>query len=61
MNNTNPTAQPPIVHPDPLAAYDLVDRFLRNNLGDDDYAEYSAALEAIRTACPQRCLMQGDA
>lgn len=31
------------------AAYDQIDRFLRNNLGDDDYAEYSAALDTIYT------------
>lgn len=31
-------------------AYDLIDRFLRNNLGDEDYAEYSAALETVYTA-----------
>ena len=29
-----------------MICYDTVDRFLRNNLGDDDYAEYSAALDA---------------
>jgi hypothetical protein len=28
-------------------SYDMIDRFLRNNLGDDDYAEYSAALDAL--------------
>jgi len=28
-------------------AYEFIDRYLRNNLGDDDYAEYSEALEAI--------------
>jgi hypothetical protein len=33
-------------------SYDLIDRFLRNNLDDDDYAEYSAALDALCT--PQR-------
>ena len=32
--------------------YDMIDRFLRNNLGDDDYAEYSAALDSLCT--PQR-------
>lgn len=31
-------------------AYDMIDRFLRNNLDDDDYAEYSAALDALYTA-----------
>lgn len=34
------------------AAYDLIDRFLRNNLYDDDYAKYSEALEAISQPAP---------
>ena len=29
--------------------YEMIDRFLRNNLGDDDYAEYSAALDSLCT------------
>lgn len=33
-------------------SYDMIDRFLRNNLGDDDYAKYSDALNALCT--PQR-------
>jgi hypothetical protein len=33
-------------------SYDMIDRFLRNNLNDDDYAEYSAALDELCT--PQR-------
>lgn len=33
-------------------AYDMIDRFLRNNLRDDDYAEYSAALDSLYTAPP---------
>ena len=33
-------------------SYDMIDRFLRNNLGDGDYAEYSDALNALCT--PQR-------
>jgi hypothetical protein len=37
-------------------SYEMIDRFLRNNLGDDDYAEYSAALEAI--ASPQAALAE---
>ena len=32
------------------AAYDQIDRFLRNNLHDDDYADYSAALDSLYTA-----------
>jgi propanediol dehydratase large subunit len=32
--------------------YDMIDRFLRNNLGDDNYAEYSAALDSL-AAAPQ--------
>ena len=34
-------------------SYDMIDRFLRNNLGDDDYAEYSAALDALCTPQPK--------
>lgn len=33
-------------------AYDNIDRFLRNNLSDEDYAEYSLALETL-FAAPQ--------
>lgn len=32
------------------AAYDKIDRFLRNNLDDTDYAEYSEALELVYAA-----------
>ena len=35
------------VEPARSEAYDMIDRFLRNNLGDDDYAEYSAALDSL--------------
>ena len=28
-------------------SYDMIDRFLRNNLDDDDYAEYSLALDQV--------------
>ena len=31
-------------------AYSLIDRFLRNNLDDSDYAEYSTALDALAAA-----------
>ena len=34
------------------AAYDLIDRFLRNNLYDDDYTKYSEALEALSQSTP---------
>jgi len=34
------------------AYYDKIDRFLRNNLYDDNYAEYSEALEALWAAQP---------
>ena len=33
-------------------SYELIDRFLRNNLGDDDYAEYSAALDYLASPQP---------
>jgi hypothetical protein len=29
------------------AAYDRIDRFLRNNLDDSDYADYSAELDLV--------------
>ena len=35
-------------------AYNMIDRFLRNNLGDDDYAEYSAALDSLCTPQPKQ-------
>ena len=36
-------------------AYDMVDRFLRNNLyDDDDYANYAEALELLSSEPPQR-------
>jgi len=28
-------------------SYEMIDRFIRNNLGDDDYAEYSDALDDV--------------
>lgn len=31
----------------------MIDRFLRNNLDDDDYAEYSAALDSLSAAPKQ--------
>lgn len=34
-------------------AYDMLDRFIRNNTDDDQYAEFCEALEAI-SAPPQR-------
>lgn len=37
-------------------AYDMIDRYLRNNLDDDDYAEYSAALDCIYDAPPANLL-----
>jgi hypothetical protein len=43
----------PVQEPVASAAYDMIDRFLRNNLSrDDDYAEYSAALDVIYTTPP---------
>jgi hypothetical protein len=34
-------------------AYDMIDRFLRNNLYDDDYANYAEALELLSSEPPQ--------
>jgi hypothetical protein len=31
-------------------SYEMLDEFLRNNLDDDDYAEYSAALDSVHRA-----------
>ena len=44
--------QEPVAMPSSVrkAAYDQIDRFLRNNLHDDDYADYSAALDSLYTA-----------
>lgn len=33
-------------------AYDAIDRFLRNNMDDDAYAEYSGHLETVLSAPP---------
>ena len=35
-------------------SYDMIDRFLRNNLDDDSYAEYSAALDEVCAPPAQR-------
>ena len=46
----------PAQQQEPMArskAYDMIDRFLRNNLNsDDDYAEYSTALDSLYTSPP---------
>lgn len=39
-------------------SYDMIDRFLRNNLDDDNYAEYSAALDELCTPPPQRTFVE---
>lgn len=36
----------------PSSAYDLLDRFLRNNLGDEDYAKHLQALDVL-SAMPE--------
>ena len=41
-------------------AYDMVDRFLRNNLYDDDYANYAEALELLSSEPPQRKPLTDD-
>ena len=35
-------------------SYDMIDRFLRNNLDDDDYAKYSLALDQVASPPAQR-------
>jgi hypothetical protein len=52
-DNSNYRLDPSVAEPVASAAYDMVDRFLRNNLSSDaDYAEYSAALDALYTTQP---------
>ena len=47
-----PAQQEPVARSD---AYDMIDRFLQNNLNSDsDYAEYSKALDSIYTTPAQR-------
>ena len=49
---TNKPEQEPVARSD---AYDMIDRFLQNNLNSDaDYAEYSKALDSIYTTPPKR-------
>ncbi len=36
-------------------SYDMIDRFLRNNLYDDDYDSYSEALHEVATSPPAQC------
>jgi hypothetical protein len=60
MYNTINAIKEALAQPEqePLArsdAYDMIDRFLHNNLNSDaDYAEYSKALDSIYTTPPQR-------
>ena len=39
-------------------SYEMIDRFLRNNLCDDDYAEYSEALEAVYKEAKHEALLE---
>lgn len=50
-------AAPATTRPAVAESYDLIDRFLRNNLGDDDYAEYSRALDDVLAAAPKVDMM----
>ena len=45
-------ASPAALSGDKERAYDSIDRFLRNNLCDEDYAEYSAELDSLLAAQP---------
>jgi len=38
---------------DDEACYEMIDRFLRNNLGDDDYEEYLEALDQLCQPTPR--------
>ena len=48
-NNIKTVTDTNTIMPELANAYAMVDRFLRENLGDSDYADYSVALEMIRT------------
>jgi hypothetical protein len=37
----------PVTKDEVNAAYDKIDRYLRNNLGDSDYSEFSDALDMV--------------
>ena len=41
------------------SAYEMIDRFLRNNLGDDDYTEFSAALDSVAAAGAVQSIPKG--
>ena len=50
-----PVKQEPVVNDaDRSDAYDVIDRFLRNNLDDSDYKDYSTALDTIYAAPVKR-------
>lgn len=38
---------------DDETCYEMIDRLLRNNLGDDDYAEYLEALDHLSRPTPR--------
>jgi hypothetical protein len=43
-----------MTHAEEQYAYNLIDRFLRNNLDDEDYEHFSAALDVLTS--PSICL-----
>jgi len=45
---------------DDETCYEMIDRFLRNNLGDDDYAEYSEALDQLSRPTPRTWIRLKD-
>lgn len=45
----------------PSEAYDAIDRYLRNNMDDADYATYSALLDSVYAAAPQQPTQERDA
>lgn len=50
MNHIDTMKQEPVAR---SKAYDMIDRFLQNNLNsDEDYAEYSKSLDIIYTSPP---------
>lgn len=50
--NESAPARPVMTSAKQEAAYEMIDRYLRNNLDDADYAEYSAALDRVASVVP---------
>lgn len=57
---TQAVGQEPVTDSGRTFAYDVIDRFLRNNLDDATYAEYAEHLEALWAAVPAQVVDLGQ-